>query len=49
MDSWKQVRRGAFPDELQAESFMMDNCLENGFYRHIGDEWVVYEMVLMVD
>jgi hypothetical protein len=42
-DLWDAVELRGFTDEMEAESFMMENVLETGFYKKVGDKFVVYE------
>jgi hypothetical protein len=35
--------RAYFMDEMEAETYMMDNLLETGFYEKIGDWYTVFE------
>lgn len=38
--------KAQFKDEMKAEKWMVENVLENGFYRKMSDGWyVVFEWV----
>ncbi len=40
------IERSRFKDENEADKFMVENCLENGFYDSSGNEFIVYERVI---
>lgn len=40
---WNVVELKTFSDEMKAEAWMVDNCLENGFYRSVNGKFVVFE------
>ena len=42
---WITVERKSFTDEMEAEIWMINNCLENGFYRLENNLYVVYESI----
>lgn len=45
----KTVIVGNFADEIVAERVMLTSCLETGYYRKVGNEFVVFDSVDMSD
>lgn len=38
-----EIERAFFVDEMETEKFMLENYLENGFYRSVYGGFAVYE------
>ena len=45
MTTWIKVLRAVFDDEMEADNYMIEYCMNNGFYRSEQGRYKVYEWI----